>query len=50
MDITFYILYIPEYPMGMDTGIDFENPMDMSMSMGMTFKNRYGCEYSYTRP
>jgi len=32
--------------MGMDMGIDFENPM----GMGMTFENGYGCEYSYTRP
>jgi len=40
MGITFYILYIPEYlkyPMGMDIGIDFENPMEM----GITFEN--GC-------
>ena len=45
MYITFYILYIPEYPkypMGMGMGIDFENPMDMGMGMGMTFENGYG--------
>ena len=52
MDITFYILYIPEYPkypMDMSMGIDFENPMSMDMGMGMTFENEYGCGYSYIR-
>jgi len=36
--------------MAMGMGIDFENPMDMSVDMGMTFENRYECGYSYTRP
>ena len=53
MDITFYILYKPEYPkypMGIGMRIDFENPMDIGMNMGMTFENKYGWGYSYTRP
>jgi len=53
MDITFYILYILEYPkhsMGMNMGIDFENLIDMDMGMRMTFENRYECWYSYTHP
>jgi len=36
--------------MGMDMWIDYENPMDMNMDMGMTFENGYGCWYSYTQP
>jgi len=36
--------------MGMGMWIDFENPMDMGMSMGMTFENGYECRYNYTRP
>ena len=31
-------------------GIDFENLVDMSMGMGIIFKNTYGCGYNYTRP
>ena len=36
--------------MGMGMRMNFENPMNMNMSTEMTFKNEYGCEYSYTRP
>jgi len=55
MNITFYILYTPEYlkytmGMGIGMGIDSENPMGMGVGMGMTFENRYGCKYSYTCP
>ena len=41
MDITFYTLYIPEYP---------KYPMGMGIGMGMTFENEYGCAHRYTRP
>jgi len=34
----------------MSMGIDFENPMSMSVGMGMTFENGYGCGHSYTHP
>jgi len=34
----------------MNMWIDFENAMDMGMDIGITFENKYGCEYSYTRP
>jgi len=30
--------------------IDFENPMNMGVGMGITLKNGYGCEYSYASP
>ena len=28
---------------GMDMKINFENPMDMGVNMGITFENGYGC-------
>jgi len=34
--------------MGMGMGIDFENPTVMSIDMGMTFENGYGCRYNST--
>jgi len=41
-----------KYPMGIGMGmrIDFESPMDIGISMWMTFQNGYGCRYSYTCP
>ena len=36
--------------MGIGMGIDFKNPMGVSMGMGMIFENGYGCGYNYTRP
>ena len=37
--------------MGMGMRIDFKNLMGMDMGVGMemTFANRYGCGYNYTR-
>ena len=34
----------------MDIGINFENPMDMSAGMEMTFESNYECGNNYTRP
>ena len=50
MGITFYILYIPEYPMGIGMEINFENSMGKGVGMKIIFENGYGCKYSYTRP
>ena len=35
--------------MDMSMSIDFENPMNMSVGMEITFENEYGCGYSYIR-
>jgi len=36
--------------MAIDMGIDFENPLDLGVVMGMTFENGYGCGYNSTAP
>jgi len=34
----------------MGMGVDFENPIDMGVGIGITFENWYGCEYGSTHP
>jgi len=34
----------------MGIGAAIQNQIDINMSMGMAFKNTYGCEYSSTLP
>jgi len=36
--------------MGMDMGVSFQYPMDMSTDMGVIFENEYEYGYSSTRP